>query len=220
MDLAEGHVRHEDVHCEHCSISQGQSSTSAQHSKSSSHALCYRWMRDESSRVHLDGISFTVPLLCVCVLISVFVLTNCEPGSKTWAVHQDACKLLYFGMACSYLCFAWIANPFTIPSSNPFSHWLKSHRRQGLAYISVFFFFLHFLSPFQLLTPLFFCFFHINPLSSLSIPVTFSISSFHFLLFTPFCVFTLSSPWWLNDREWRLATLQPPGRLWERAHSF
>lgn len=78
--------------------------------------------------------------VCVCVLISVFVLTNCEPGSKTWAVHQDACKLLYFSMACSYLCFAWIANPFTIPSSNPFSHWLKSHRRQGLAYISVFFF--------------------------------------------------------------------------------
>lgn len=83
MDLAGGHVRHEDVHCEHCSISQGQSPTSAQRSKSSSHALCYRWMRDESSRVHLDGIGFTVPLFFVCVLISLFVLINCEPGSKT-----------------------------------------------------------------------------------------------------------------------------------------
>lgn len=81
---------------------------------------------------------YSTPLFRVCVLISLFVLTNCEPGSKTWAVHQDVCKLLYFSMACSYLCFAWIANPFTIPSSNPFSHWLKSHRRQGLAYISVF----------------------------------------------------------------------------------
>lgn len=152
----------------------------------------------------------------VCVLISLFVLINCEPGSKTWAVHQDVCKLLYFSMACSYLCFAWIANPFTIPSSNPFSHWLKSHRRQGLAYISVFFFPSLSVSLSTFNSFLFFVFSHR--------PSLLFVDSCHFLYFllsfSPFCVFTLSSPWWLNDREWRLATLQPPGRLWERAHSF
>lgn len=81
---------------------------------------------------------YSTPFVCVCV-------NFCLCSDQLWAwqqnlsLHQDACKLLYFSMACSYLCFAWIANPFTIPSSNPFSHWLKSHRRQGLAYISVFF---------------------------------------------------------------------------------
>lgn len=130
----------------------------------------------------------------LCVLISLFVLTNCEPGSKTWAVHQDVCKLVYFSMACSYLCFAWIANPFTIPSSNPFSHWLESHRRQGLAYISVFF--LHFLSPFQLLTP-FFCFFTstLSPLCRFLSLSLFPPFIFSFLLLSVFSLSPLPGGW-------------------------